>query len=405
MDQLQQLRGRLLTWLREDALPLWESHGVDRSLGGYFETIVPAATGSGYESHGPIRRGRVVARQMFVFDTGRRLGWMATKPDPVRHGCEFLFSRMKRSDGLFHVAVDPKSALPSGAFDLYEYAFYLFSLARVHGQLAHEFPTHETASGCLALLREGWGKSNGGFEESKPPSLPLKSNPHMHLLEAALAWIEATEDGHGARTAEAQAPWLQLATELCELCLTRFIDVRGAVREFFDADWRPLKDDRGRIVEPGHQFEWAWLLMQWAAVAQCPAAQRQACREAALRLVNLAERWGVDPVRGVAFNELWDDMTPKDASAKLWPQTERVKAWCAMLECARSVQEAERARERLAHSLSGMLRYLEFEAAGLWHEVLLPDGAFTLEPCKASSFYHIVSAIETLDRCLTAGAA
>jgi mannose-6-phosphate isomerase len=403
MDPLQQLRSRLLTWLREDALPLWENHGVDRSLGGYFETIVPAATGRGYESRGPIRRGRVVARQMFVFDAGRRLGWRSSQPDPVRHGCEFLFSRMKRSDGLFHVAVDPQSGLPSGTFDLYEYAFYLFSLARVHGELAHEFPTRETADTCLELLRQGWGRSGGGFEEGNPPSLPLKSNPHMHLLEAALAWIETTrettQDARGAQVPQAQAPWLQLAVELCELCLTRFIDARGAVREFFDADWRPLKDDRGRIVEPGHQFEWAWLLMQ------CPAAQRQACRAAALRLVDLAERFGVDPIRGVAFNELWDDMTPKDTSAKLWPQTERVKAWCAMLACARSAQDVQRARDRLTHSLSGMLRYLEFEAAGLWHEVLLPDGSFTREPCKASSFYHIVSAIETLDRSLTAGAA
>jgi len=419
MDQLQHLRGRLLNWLRNDALPLWENHGVDRTLGGYFETIVPAATGLGYESRGPIRRGRVVARQMFVFDTGRRLGWQATQADPVRHGCEFLFSRMKRSDGLFHVAVDPKSAQPSGTFDLYEYAFYLFSLARVHGELAHEFPTHETASTCLKLLRQGWGKSNGGFNESSPPSVPLKSNPHMHLLEAALAWIDATRDARAEGTAEAPAPeaagaaapgaaaqteWLQLAAELCDLCLTRFIDARGAVREYFDEDWRPLQDDRGRIVEPGHQFEWAWLLMQWAAVAQCPPAQRQACRDAALRLVNLAESWGVDPVRGVAFNELWDDMTPKDASAKLWPQTERVKAWCAMLGGARSAEEVRRARDRLAHAISGMLRYLEFEAAGLWHEVLLPDGAFTREPCKASSFYHIVCAIETLDQCLAAGA-
>jgi mannose/cellobiose epimerase-like protein (N-acyl-D-glucosamine 2-epimerase family) len=403
MDELEQLRGRLLGWLREDALPLWETHGVDRSLGGYFETIVGSA-GRGYEARGPIRRGRVVARQMFVFDTGRRLGWQATQPDPVRHGCEFLFSRMKRSDGLFHVAVDPTSALPSGAFDLYEYAFYLFSLARVHGELSADYPTHETASTCLALLRKGWGKSIGGFEESAPPSLPLKSNPHMHMFEAALAWIESTKDAGGVHSTREQAQWLQLATELCDLCLTRFIDARGAVREFFDASWRPMKDDSGRIVEPGHQFEWAWLLMQWAAVPQCPAAQRQACKDAALRLVNLGEEYGVDPIRGVAFNELWDDMTPKDASAKLWPQTERIKAWCSMLECAESAQQSGVAREKLAHSILGMMRYLDFEAAGLWHEVLLPDGAFAREPCKASSFYHIVCAIETLDRCLAAGA-
>jgi mannose-6-phosphate isomerase len=219
----------------------------------------------------------------------------------------------------------------------------------------------------------------------------------MHLLEAALAWIETT-----AHARAEQAPWLQLATELCDLCLTRFIDPRtGAVREFFDDEWRPMKDDSGRIVEPGHQFEWAWLLMQWAAAPQCPTVQRQPCIDAAIRLVNLAERFGVDPIRGIAFNEIWDDMTPKDASARLWPQTERVKAWCAMLRVAQSPQQSLAARDTLSHAISGLLRYLDFAAAGLWHEVLLPDGTFTREPCKASSLYHIVGAIESLHQCLT----
>lgn len=396
LSRLLQLRDRLLRWLREDALPLWESHGVDRTLGGYFETLAVGTEGRPYEPYGPIRRGRVVARQMFVFDAGRRLGWQATQPDPARHGCEFLFSRLKRSDGHFHVAIDAHTALPSGSFDLYEYAFYLFSLARVHGELSQEYPTYETASTCLELLRRGWGKSNGGFDESRPPSLPLKSNPHMHLFEAALAWIESTE-----HSPIEQAPWLILANELCDLCLTRFVDARtGVLREFFDESWRPMPDDRGRIVEPGHQFEWASLMMQWTAVRHCPEAQRQACYAAAAQLVNVGEQSGVDPIRGVVFNELWDDMRPKDASAKLWPQTERVKAWCSMLSCAASKQQASSACEKLSQSIRGLLRYLDFEAAGLWHEVLRADDTFTREPSKASTFYHIVCAIETLDQCL-----
>jgi mannose/cellobiose epimerase-like protein (N-acyl-D-glucosamine 2-epimerase family) len=215
------------------------------------------------------------------------------------------------------------------------------------------------------------------------------------LFEAALAWIEATE-----HSAMEQTPWLELAGELCELCLTRFVDARtGALREFFDESWHPMPDERGRIIEPGHQFEWAWLLLQWAAMPHCPAEQRQACYAAANRLVNIGER-GVDSVRGVAFNELWDDMTPKDACAKLWPQTERIKAWCSMLACAGSVRQASTACEKLSRPIVGLLRFLDFEAAGLWHEVLRPDDTFTREPCKASSFYHIVCAIEVLDQSL-----
>jgi mannose-6-phosphate isomerase len=101
----------------------------------------------------------------------------------------------------------------------------------------------------------------------------------------------------------------------------------------------------------------------------------------------------------VAINELWDDMTPKDASAKLWPQAERVRAWCAVLkDCEPG--EMDSACRHLSRAVLTLQRYLEAEPPGLWQEVLTADGAFRREPSKASSFYHIVCAIETLDQCM-----
>ena len=161
---------------------------------------------------------------MFVFHAGRALGWEASGPDPLLHGCEYLFAYLKRDDGHFHTAIDAQSRLPSGEFSLYESAFYLFALAKVHGSLADSYPIYDTAHRFLDLLRDGWGKANGGFDESRPASVPLKSNPHMHLFEAALAWIEATQ----AMPLQ-QAIWLALATEIVELALTKFV-ARAAAR-------------------------------------------------------------------------------------------------------------------------------------------------------------------------------
>ena len=392
--QLEKLREQLLQWLRTHSLPLWEIHGVDRSLGGYFESLAFNPERQAFEPHGEMRRGRVVARQIFVFQTGRALGWECSSPDPVMHGCDYLFSHMRREDGLFHTALDARTRAPRGAFSLYESAFYLFALATVY-RSSGQYPVYETASRFLELLRAGWGRLNGGFDESRPVSLPLQSNPHMHLLEAALAWIDATEQMPGR-----QATWVSLAEEIVALALSRFMDSRGTLREFFDESWAPMPDDSGRIVEPGHQFEWAWLLLQWAASRHAGSSQRQACRQAATRLVDTAERFGVDPHRGVAFNELWDDMTPKDASAKLWPQTERVRAWCAVLHGCTTREEGDRASRSLIEAVLGLQRYLDIEPKGLWHETLLADGTFTREPTKASSFYHIVGAIQTFDRCM-----
>ena len=37
----------------------------------------------------------------------------------------------------------------------------------------------------------------------------------------------------------------------------------GAVIEFFAEDWSPAPSDEGLLREPGHQFEWVWLLHEY----------------------------------------------------------------------------------------------------------------------------------------------
>jgi mannose/cellobiose epimerase-like protein (N-acyl-D-glucosamine 2-epimerase family) len=384
------IQNQLLEWLRDHALPCWDRHGVDRQSGGYFENIAWVEPQRQLEASGDVRRGRVVARQLYVFDVAHRLGWRSDLSSPIEHGCDYLFSRMHLGDGIFHTAVDARTHRPSAPFNLYEQAFYLFALARLSATLSDRYPIADTAVRCLERLRRNWGKANGGFEESNPATVPLKSNPHMHLLEAALAWIRVTEG-------PAQRPWIELARELVSLCLSCFMAPgTGAVLEYFDREWKPATGADGRIIEPGHQFEWAWLLMQWSSSGCVDDAERQACSGAAERLIELGERWGVDPVRGVAINEIWDDMSVKESSAKLWPQTERVKAWCAMFERAQTAAEKERACRKIAAAAEALAKYIPAEPAGLWHETWSSDGSFVAGSSKASSFYHVVCAIDVL---------
>jgi mannose/cellobiose epimerase-like protein (N-acyl-D-glucosamine 2-epimerase family) len=396
-DAVVSIRNELLAWLQECALPVWDRHGVDRRSGGYFENIAFAGSEPRFDVSGDLRRGRVVARQIYVFDVGRQLGWNSILSSPLQHGVDYLMSRLHVGDGVFHTALDAATHEPRAPFNLYEHAFYLFALARLDATATDRYPVAETAVRCLQRLRADYGRSLGGFEESAPPNLPLKSNPHMHLLEAALEWI-------GATAGDGQHCWIELARELVGLSLTRFRDTStGAIREYFDFQWRPVPGDDGRILEPGHQFEWAWLLLQWCASPHSTAAERRECTVAAHRLVEIGEKWGVDQARGVAINEIWDDMTTKDAGAKLWPQTERLKAWCALFERATSDDEAERACHKIVIAAQGMAKYLRADAPGLWHEVCSADGAFRLGPSKASSFYHVVCAIDVLRKTASRG--
>lgn len=390
------LESQLTNWLLVHALPLWDRHGVDREGGGYYESLSAVGPQALVEVSGDERRGRVVARQIYVFDVGERMGWRSSFSSPVEHGCDYLFSRLSADDGLFHTSIDACTYEPLSSFSLYEHAFYLFALARLSASATHQSRVRGAALGCLTSLRRKLGKSIGGFEEAVPASLPLKSNPHMHLLEAAIAWVQATE---GA----AQRVWVELSRELITLCLTRFRDPQsGAIREYFDGQWMPMPGDLGRVVEPGHQFEWAWLLTEWAASPHSSPEDQAQCLDAARQLADLGERWGVDANRGIAINELWDDMTPKDSSAKLWPQTERIKAWCGLLVTARDEAARMRAGRMMATAAQGMLRYLRTDVPGTWHEVCSSQGEFLLGPSKASSFYHVVCAIDVLRKTVRA---
>jgi mannose-6-phosphate isomerase len=65
--------------------------------------------------------------------------------------------------------------------------------------------------------------------------------------------------------------------------------------------------------------------------------------------------------------------------------------------------EAELACLKIAAAARGLWQYLCVEPAGLWHEVLTAEGSFAPGPSKASSFYHVVCAIDVLRQTVARG--
>lgn len=181
-----------------------------------------------------------------------------------------------------------------------------------------------------------------------------------------------------------------MADEIGDLALSKFIHVNsGQIREFFDIEWRPAPRVEGRICEPGHQFEWGWLLLRWSKIAGRDDAAR-----AALRMIDAAESSGVDAVRGVAINALLDDFSVFDNGARLWPQTERIKA--AMM--AAEVTEDEKYLRMAVAAVRGLLRYFDEVQPGLWRDKLISEDVFINEASPESSMYHIASAINEFNK-------
>lgn len=349
VEDLSGAARRLKRWLDTQALPLWQSLAFRDDRG-----FAEAMDHDGKAVWSP-NRARVQLRQAFVYSRAERQGWGGEGRAAAQTGMAVFETRFRRPDGFCRTVVDGAGAPLDDSVMIYEQAFNLLAWSELGAEAE-----------ALALLdaMEARRHAAGGFVEGGDQ--PFQSNPHMHLFEACLAWIEA---GGGPR-------WRALAGELATLALTHFLDPAGGfLREFFDADWRPAN---GR-VEPGHQFEWAWLLHRWSQMSGDGAAA-----SAAHRLYQTGLQ-GIDVARGVAIDALSDDLTVLEARARLWPQTEWLKAAVALGHPADALRAAR-----------ALTAYLQTPVAGLWRDKMLPDGRFVDEPAPASSLYHIAVAIEVL---------
>lgn len=346
-------------WLRTAALPLWATAGVEAASGAFRERL----TLDGRPDE-PFRRARVQARQAWVYASAAAAGldgpWLVT----ARRGFDRYVERFRNPEGLFAYSVELDGSRRDRTAFIYEQAFSLLAMAGLKAAGDGEAVIDASATRLMAAL-QGYRAPSGGFRELG--THPFQANGTMHLLEAMLAW-EALEPG---------TTWSSVADELAGLCLGRFIDADGGfLREFFDEAWRPAAGDDGRWVEPGHQFEWAWLLARWGR-----AREHEAALVAAQRLYEVGKR-GVDRVRNVAVDVLWDDLSVRDPMARLWPQTERLKAALLFEDEAEALAAA-----------NGLFRYLDVPVRGLWRDKLKADGSWVEEPAPASSFYHIVGAV------------
>jgi mannose/cellobiose epimerase-like protein (N-acyl-D-glucosamine 2-epimerase family) len=373
--KLTHLRGQLVGWLTNAAYPLWSKNGIDAGNGGFIEVIGQDGVGLPHA-----RRARVHPRQIYAFSQATRFGWRGDVPGILRRGLDYFERHYRRPDGLFRTlaAVDG-TALDERAL-LYDQAFALLGYAAAAAVLDDRSGFERRAVGLRTAIQAHLRAADGAFRSDESGQGFIESNPHMHLLEACLAWAATGSD----------PGWSIWVRELVDLAVSRFVhggggSGSGALGECFGRDWQPAPGIAGRIVEPGHQFEWAWLLLRSEGHTSRPL------RATALRLLEIGEQSGVR--NHVAVNALLDDLSMHDPNARFWPQTERLKA---------SLLAAELTGEpgywsAAAAAATSLLPYLKTPVAGLWYDVQLPSGEVIDAPAPASTFYHLVGAIVALD--------
>ena len=176
---------------------------------------------------------------------------------------------------------------------------------------------------------------------------------------------------------------LATADALVELFRTRFFDPNtGSLGEFFTDDWQWAPGVAGTHVEPGHHYEWVWLLNEYQRLSGRPVEPERSA------LYAFANRCGRDAKTGLV-RDVVDRRarfaTVARGSGRRPRRSRRIWSWPTAAEVARVIGNL------LDHFVAG-------NRAGTWTEHLAPDGTRKSDRIPASTLYHVFSAFSELER-------
>lgn len=360
--------GFWIDWLCAKALPLWSSAGHDPASGSFVERL---ALDGAPLSDVP-RRLMVQARQIHVFATAARRDWFPGAADLALRAGDAMIARYCEPDGQpgWAFSCTRHGAIVDGRRDLYAHAFVLLALA---GLVRLDAGPRVVAlvDRTLGFLDSALAHPAGGYAEQLPGAvLPRRQNPHMHLLEAFLALQESGACGD----------FRPRIAAMVDLLDAHFLSTEDDVlSEFYDAQWGPIDD--GRAFEPGHHFEWAWLLARAATVAGIAAGDRID------RLMRTGLR-GFD-ARGRVVDQMGAGGTLA-ASRRLWPAMEAAKAF--------ALPQGRTARATGVAEVLGAAWpvFIAPSVPGGWIDHVDPHGAALVDYMPASSLYHVCTALDHL---------
>ncbi|TPI40489.1 mannose-1-phosphate guanylyltransferase [Mesorhizobium sp. B3-1-9] len=362
-------RKRVEHWLFNETLPVWSTAGVDDVYGGFHESL-------GFDAR-PLRkpkRTRTMARQIYAFAVAKERGWPGPADKLINHGIDFIAKYGRTDRGGWVRTLNCNGSVADPAEDAYDQACVLLALAHAH-RCGHQDAlrlAQETFHFIDTHLEDG---SLNGFLESPVWSGARFSNPHMHMLESFLAW-------HGVTGERA---YLRRAARVIDLFRCHFFDQESwTVGERFDVDWLPLPGDDGQWTEPGHHFEWASLLVDFAR-----ASGQKDLVAYARKLYSSAVASGLNRATGLAYAAVSRHGLPLDRLSRSWPQCEAIKAAVALDGIGGPDLKPE-----IEARVARLFRWhIDPAPLGLWVDRIDERGRSVATEVPASIFYHLVTAL------------
>ncbi|MDP9526623.1 AGE family epimerase/isomerase [Pseudomonas protegens] len=341
-------------------VPLWQGPGWNPQLALPFEAL------DAEQRPLPPQRYRAMAcaRQLYLFS---QLIGDAAAPFAQERAAALLRSLQRHfhdaEHGGWFYSIDADGAPLDRRKDLYTHAFILFACAHYWARVREPL-VESVLNAALEVVALRFARGDGLYEASLDQDWsplgggPLQ-NPLMHLAEAFLATLAVRDD---------QAVQDALLS-LCQAMQQHFIEPQhGVMME------KPL----GAVdnwFEPGHQFEWYFLL------ASSPLLRGSTLHQSLERAFAFTEQLGVEPGSGAvcAMLELPPQASVKDATQRIWAQAEYLRALTLR-----------------PHSQANLLRQLKalhahFLHARGWNECLDSQGAVSRRDMPSTTPYHLAT--------------
>ncbi|QJI42648.1 N-acylglucosamine 2-epimerase [Pseudomonas sp. ADAK2] len=307
-------------------------------------------------------RAMACARQLYLFSS------LIGQVPAAEERAAALFRSLQQhfhdaEHGGWFYSIDPQGAPLDQRKDLYTHAFILFACAHYWDKVREPL-VESVLNAALEVVAQRFATDDGLYEAcldrdwSSLDTGPLQ-NPLMHLAEAFLATLSVRED------AGAQAALLKLCTAMHQ----QFIDPQtGVLME------KPL----GAVdnwFEPGHQFEWYFLL------ESSPLLRGSKLHASLERAFAFTEQLGVDPRSGAvrAMLDLELDGRPKDSTQRIWAQAEYLRALTLRPGSEAAVlRQLQALQQRFLH-------------AGGWYECRDEEGEVSRKDMPSTTPYHLAT--------------
>ncbi|RYZ96896.1 MAG: mannose-6-phosphate isomerase [Moraxellaceae bacterium] len=362
-----------MTWLTQQALPRYRSQALIPHLPNGMWATYEALKADGAPNQALNLRVRVQARQIFVYCRAQKMGWADNVEPMVRGMAEFIGHygvTQCRSDGYVHL-LKPDLNIADSKKDLYDHAFFTLAYAAIYDTFADK-AAHRKARRIIQWVDEEWTHPNGGWQEGDYSAPWRRQNPHMHWLETFLFLYEAT----------GKLEWAERARRAFGLFEQYFYAPQSQVLlEFFNEDWSVAPGAIGEAVEPGHMLEWVWLLRWYERLFnEDTSTYANALWHKALAI-------GLD-AEGLVYDQVTADGRVTEATKRLWPMTELIKAGVSQARAGVAGAEAVAAK-----ALADLKRYyLNTPVPGVYLDKLGAANEVVDDGAPASTLYHLIGA-------------